>query len=139
MPESQYVEQPLPVGNDQPHIHDLVAADLQARKQLGIERYGQALQAFNGRKALLDAYEELLDLTVYLKQFMIEAETPPTPTTIRQPQLGDYVDLRTHLINRHGIGVSDAAVLEQTQVIQAHLTAHRSEQDHDYQPWGDQA
>lgn len=60
--------QPMPVKSDQPIIHHLVQADLEARLQLGISRYGHGLQAFNGRKALQDAYEELLDLAVYLKQ-----------------------------------------------------------------------
>lgn len=67
-------DQPLPVGNDGPHIHDLVAADLAGRKQLGVQRYGQPLQPGNGRNALRDAYEEALDLSVYLKQAIVESE-----------------------------------------------------------------
>lgn len=67
-------DQPLPIPNDSPLIHDLVAADLEAPKQLGISRYGQALQAGNGRNALLDAYEEMLDQAVYLKQRLVEEE-----------------------------------------------------------------
>lgn len=66
--------QPLPVKNDSPLIHDLVAADLESRKQLGIRRYGAALQANNGRKPLQDAYEELLDLCCYMKQLLVEGE-----------------------------------------------------------------
>lgn len=61
-------EQPLPEGNDNPRIHDLVSADIQKRKEVGIQRYGQALQADNGRNALTDAYEEVLDFAVYLRQ-----------------------------------------------------------------------
>ncbi|WP_345154032.1 hypothetical protein [Micromonospora maritima] len=49
-----------------------VRADLVDREQLGIERYGTFLQAFNGRDCLLDAYQELLDLAVYLKQALVE-------------------------------------------------------------------
>ena len=60
-------DQPLPIPNNNPSIHDMVAADLEARKQLGISKYKQELQADNGRDNLLDAYEELLDLCVYLK------------------------------------------------------------------------
>lgn len=37
-------------------------------KRLGIERYGTPVQAGNGRKALVDAYQEALDLAVYLRQ-----------------------------------------------------------------------
>lgn len=43
-------------------------ADLLARQQLGISRYGRPLQAHNGRNALRDAYEELLDFLVYARQ-----------------------------------------------------------------------
>lgn len=65
--------QPLPtpiIGGA--FIHDLVAADLAARKAIGTERYGTPLQAHNGRNPLLDAYEELLDLLCYFKQRLVE-------------------------------------------------------------------
>jgi hypothetical protein len=61
-------DQPLPTKNDNPYIHDLVSADIQKRKELGISRYGTALQANNGRDALWDAYEELLDAACYIRQ-----------------------------------------------------------------------
>lgn len=64
--------QAMPIINDEPFIHDLVKDDLEARKQLGTKRYGTPLQAHNGRSALRDAYEEALDLAVYLKQALIE-------------------------------------------------------------------
>jgi hypothetical protein len=66
--------QPLPVINDSPFIHDLVKDDLEGRKQLGARRYGTPLQAHNGRSALRDAYEEALDLAVYLKQALVEED-----------------------------------------------------------------
>lgn len=53
-------------------IQKLVRADLEAREQVGIERYGTSLQPNNGRDALLDAYEEALDLACYLKQAIVE-------------------------------------------------------------------
>ena len=49
------------------HSVDQVIEDLKARKQLGIERYGEALHAGMERDTLLDAYEEALDLCVYLR------------------------------------------------------------------------
>jgi hypothetical protein len=64
--------QGMPTPNDNPHIHDLVAADLQKRKELGTQRYGTPLQAHNNRNALQDAYEEALDLCVYLRQALEE-------------------------------------------------------------------
>lgn len=132
----KYVEQPLPVANDYPHIHDLVADDLMGRKKLGIERYGQPLQPFNGRKSPQDAYEEMLDFLCYFKQMILEyGNLAP-----RRPQLIDYVNLRQHLVREHGMGVTDAAVLEKTQVIQAHLDDHRTNGlAHQYHPWGESA
>jgi hypothetical protein len=68
------VEQPPPVPNDHPAVVDLVVADMQARKVLGVQRYGVALQPFNGRNALQDAYEEALDLAMYLRQAIMERD-----------------------------------------------------------------
>jgi hypothetical protein len=53
-------------------IQQLVREDLEAREKLGQERYGTSLFAHNGRDALLDAYEEALDLACYLRQLMAE-------------------------------------------------------------------
>lgn len=69
---SDHTEQPMPTPNDRPSIQSLVRADLDAREQVGIERYGTPLQPHNGRDALRDAYEEALDLCCYLKQVMVE-------------------------------------------------------------------
>lgn len=64
--------QPLPVINDAPDVQSAVIADIEKRRELGIKRYGTALQPNNGRNALLDAYEEAIDLAMYLKQRLIE-------------------------------------------------------------------
>ena len=73
------MDQPMPVEGTGPAIADLVIKDIEERKQLGITRYGKPLQAHNGRNALIDAYQEVLDLAQYLRQ-LIE-ETPPEPIT----------------------------------------------------------
>jgi hypothetical protein len=46
---------------------DLVVRDLAMRKQFGIERYGVPHNGDLNRDHLLDAYEEALDLCVYLR------------------------------------------------------------------------
>jgi hypothetical protein len=69
---SEHVEQNLPKINDNAYIHDLVCEDHQDRKIIGTERYGTPLQADNGRDALRDAYEEVLDQSVYLRQVIEE-------------------------------------------------------------------
>lgn len=66
--------QPTPVPNDHPAVWDLVIADMQARDQLGTEKYKTRLQPHNGRDALTDAYQESLDLAVYLRQAIFERD-----------------------------------------------------------------
>lgn len=67
-------EQPLPTKNLLPCIQDLAVADIEARKALGIKRYGTVLQPHNGRDALRDAYEEAVDLVIYLRQVLYERD-----------------------------------------------------------------
>lgn len=67
-----YQEQPNPQHNDSVPVWDQVIEDMKARNELGKKRYGTALQANNGRDALVDLNEELLDGLAYLKQHMIE-------------------------------------------------------------------
>lgn len=65
-------DQPLPVLNDRPDIQSQLIADIEERRQVGIRRYGTALQPFNGRDAARDLYEELIDGAVYAKQLVVE-------------------------------------------------------------------
>lgn len=65
-------DQPLPKATDGPHIHDLVIQDLVERKAFGMRKYGQPLQAGNGRSMLDDAYGEVLDLAAYLRGLIEE-------------------------------------------------------------------
>lgn len=67
-------DQPLPIKNEHPIIQDLVQVDIEARKKLGISRYGTALQPFNGRDVEKDIYEELLDAAIYMRQRLYERD-----------------------------------------------------------------
>lgn len=60
-------DQVAPVHNDNPSCHDLVIEDLKERKEFGLRKYNTELQAFNGRSFTQDAYEEALDICVYLR------------------------------------------------------------------------
>lgn len=62
----------------------MVIADITARRQVGIQRYGTALQAHNGRDMLRDAYEEALDLAIYLRGVLEEREPQGELTEDRQ-------------------------------------------------------
>lgn len=60
-------DQAAPIPNDGPSCHDLVIADMEERKAFGLRKYSTYLQPHNGRSFLQDAYEEVLDLAVYLR------------------------------------------------------------------------
>jgi hypothetical protein len=83
-------DQQMPVPNDGTPIQRLVIADMEARLQVGIERYGTPLQAHNGRDALQDAYEEGLDLVMYLRQMIEERKIPG----VKSPVSADPVSQR---------------------------------------------
>jgi hypothetical protein len=63
---------PAPKPNQSKSVWDLVIEDMQARDEFGRKKYGTPLQAGNGRDALVDAYQEVLDLCVYLRQAIEE-------------------------------------------------------------------
>lgn len=67
-------DQPLPTPNDYPAIQELVIQDIKERMEVGIKRYGSALKPFNGRSALLDLYQELLDGAMYARQRLEEEQ-----------------------------------------------------------------
>jgi len=67
---SQPPPSPAPPGAKS--VQDSLIEDIEARKQQGLRTYGTLLHPHNGRDALLDAYEEAIDLALYLKQALLE-------------------------------------------------------------------
>jgi hypothetical protein len=53
-------------------IYPLVIEDIEARVEIGKQKYGTVLQSRNGRDALMDAYQEAIDLVLYLRQAIEE-------------------------------------------------------------------
>lgn len=70
--------QPAPVRNDHEPVWKNVISDMWKRHHKGIQTYGVPLQPFNGRDPLWDAYEEALDLAVYLRQAIEERDAGNT-------------------------------------------------------------
>lgn len=75
-------------------IYEYVIDDLRTRMEHGMQEYGVPLTGFNGRDALTDAYEEIQDACLYLRQAIFEeraAEHDP------RPEIGHLVikDVRT--------------------------------------------
>jgi hypothetical protein len=65
--------QPMPTPGEQVVLHHVIN-DLNARAEMGLHKYNTLLMTNNGRDALQDLFEELLDAVMYLKQFMLERE-----------------------------------------------------------------
>lgn len=98
-------DQPLPVQNDADDIQSQVIADIAQRRKVGISRYGTALQPHNGRDALLDLYEELLDGVMYVKQVMVERDQPLPGQVLRdlRSEIQRKDDLIAELRRQHQI------------------------------------
>jgi len=66
--------QPQPIPNDKPAIWELVIKDMHDRDNFGESKYGTKLQPHNRRDFLVDAFQEALDLTVYLRGMLYERD-----------------------------------------------------------------
>lgn len=66
--------QPAPTPGAAPASWDLVLIDIEKRDRMGAAKYGVRHQADNGRDHLRDAYEEALDLVVYLRAEMFRRD-----------------------------------------------------------------
>ena len=53
-------------------VWPLVIADMEERNNSATVKYGTPLMTNNGRDSLIDAYQEALDLCVYLRQAIEE-------------------------------------------------------------------
>jgi hypothetical protein len=58
----------------QPHVR-ADGKDVYHCPKCGVSTGNRSLRGFNGRNTLRDAYEEVLDLAVYLRQLVYEVET----------------------------------------------------------------
>ena len=67
-------------------VVDVVLADIRERAETGKRKYGTYLETNNGRNPLWDAYQEAIDLVMYLRQALLEQERHLTQ---RVPDAGD--------------------------------------------------
>lgn len=68
------IPEPPPQDSSSPAMWDLVIQDMKDRDNFGFQKYKKRLQANNGRNPLKDAYDEVLDLAVYLRQAIYEKD-----------------------------------------------------------------
>ncbi len=84
------IDQAPPGKSDGEDVMELVVEDIQEtdrsdwgalvdgirrRKKMGYEEYGMILRTENGRSFLIDAYQEAIDLCVYLRGLIEELES----------------------------------------------------------------
>jgi hypothetical protein len=74
--KENYTIKPQPQPQDGKHdIWPLVMEDIQDKVESGKAKYGVVLRSHNGRDALLDAYQEAIDLVFYLRQCIAERDS----------------------------------------------------------------
>lgn len=66
--------QQAPTGNGEIVLNGVIE-DLVARSDSGTKKYGTPLRVFNGRSAMMDLYQEILDAAMYVKQHLMEKTT----------------------------------------------------------------
>ena len=77
--------------------------DMRERHAMGVAKYGTPLRVWNGRDAAVDAYQEALDLCVYLRQ-CLERVATDDPDKLSRPGLGLAWSLDRALRLAHGLG-----------------------------------
>lgn len=69
---SAAVHESAPKDTDGVIVKDYVIRDIKERAEVGKNKYGGYLKTNNGRSSLWDAYQEALDLVMYLRQLILE-------------------------------------------------------------------
>lgn len=104
-----YVKQVFPPADEEPIVKTILA-DMAERDQVGRQRYGMPLTAFNGRDQLVDAYQEGLDYAVYLMAKLDELgvhepeKSRPAPQTLGfsgQPNEPTFAELLGSVFVNH--------------------------------------
>lgn len=80
-----------------------IISDMNSRRDYGIEKYGQSVQIFNGRSPRKDAYAEVLDLLVYLKQDINESEIVKTLVAVAYHSLVEHIGDDTEAEGRRAL------------------------------------
>jgi hypothetical protein len=120
--------EPQPITNSGPAVWDLVIQDMRERDASGLEKYGTRLQPHNGRNALVDAYQEALDLVVYLRQAIVEQESAPERDRAgeaMEPDPDRTAGLMSEAESPNGRGM-ETPLCSQRTVAPAHFCSHGS-------------
>ena len=118
--------QPAPVPNNGPYIADLVTAEITAatelgagrvaiaaevrhRARIGADKYGTRLQPHNGRNALADLLDEIVDGIQYARQHLAEVEEVDPDDPDLPAMRSVYTDLCSLAVAVHGHKTRHAA------------------------------
>lgn len=86
-------------------LTNYVENDFIERERLGVESYGTPLHTHNGRDALVDAYEELLDAFMYLTQYGSENDWDEYSTDLALSNTASAIREIVYMLNgRNGAG-----------------------------------
>ena len=96
-----------------------VMDDLTERYEKGLEEYGKPLTPFNGRNALQDAYEEALDMALYLKQALMEEQYHAPFFHQLEDKVIDWAFARDILLSSTPIAQASKTVEEVAELIAA--------------------
>lgn len=72
---------------------DEIVADIKARSNVGLKKYGTRLMTFNGRDPWVDLYQELLDAVQYHTQAVVEDNAKPRRFLVQDQMAFKLVDL----------------------------------------------
>jgi len=126
-------EQPTPHGTG-PEIAPLVIKDIEARIEKGIATYGEPLRSHNGRSAMRDMYEELLDAAIYCKQVLVEHQAALDTISLRPGKFigvnGDPTQTdKPDLLSLHPTGVISVDYYKQARDSFEKMSAGMAERD----------
>jgi hypothetical protein len=126
-------EQPDPVQNDKPAVWEVIIKDVETyydhlldnrifksnekikstrsallkdmhdRDIWGRSKYKVPLQPFNGRDALIDLFQELLDAAAYTKQYQLENPKEKPYQELYEGILSNLYFIRSQILKRDGI------------------------------------
>lgn len=83
--------------------NNAIIADLERRGKMGSAKYGTPLQTHNGRNALLDLYEEMLDAYMYAVQYVVESEGDDSMDNIAVTVLNCLQSVANKIVSSKGL------------------------------------
>jgi len=97
----EFVQAKWPGADTEDETMKAFIVDMRERDRIGRERYGVPLTADNGRDHLVDAFQECLDLMVYLRAWLDERGRDPAREPIGEMPI--VVDHKRDLLAEHVI------------------------------------